>query len=78
MAAEIQSYIKQAQGMLSGLSVKEIPFPKIGAAATKAAAAATPQKRRKMSVTARQAISDAQKKRWAAQKAKNSGKATKA
>ena len=35
----------------------------------KNAAAAAPKKRRKMSAKARKAISDAQKKRWAAQKA---------
>lgn len=69
VAAEIQTYIKQAQSMLSGLSVKEIPFPKIGAVAK---AVTAPKKRRKMSAAARKKIAAAQKTRWARVKAKKS------
>ena len=51
-------------------------FPHLGSAVSPAMPAATitlkPRKRRNMSAAARQKISEAQKKRWAAQKAKKS------
>ena len=52
--------LERARSLLSGLSIT-----------TKTAKAATPKKKRsKMSAEARKRIADAQKKRWAAQKAK--------
>ena len=60
LARELQGYIKQAQGMAKGLSIREIPFPKLTGKA---------KKRRKMSAAARKKIGQAQKKRWAAKKA---------
>ena len=75
--SEIQEYVKQAQGMISGLSGREIPFPKIRATDRKPVKAA-PKAKRTMSAKARKAISEAQKARWAAKKGKaKEGTATK-
>ena len=61
---EERSRIDSAIAALTGEGHK--PVAKVAAAPT----ATAPKKKRKMSAAARKRIADAQKKRWAAQKAK--------
>jgi hypothetical protein len=65
LVAELESLARQFPGLRA--SAREVV--KRGRKAVRAAVAELkPKKRRKMSVAARKAISDAQKKRWAKQK----------
>ena len=67
IAKELNGVISRAQGMLTALG-GESPFPRRGRPA--GMVSANPgRKRRKMSAQARKAISEAQKARWARQKA---------
>jgi hypothetical protein len=66
IAGELSGIVSAAQGMLSELGVSAAPRRGRPGRTRKPAAVRT---RRKMSAKARKAISDAQKKRWAAQKA---------
>jgi hypothetical protein len=69
LVAELESLAKQFPGLRAG--AREVV--KRGRKAVAAAVAELqPKKRRKMSAKARKAISDAQKKRWAKQKASKS------
>ena len=80
IANELNSVINRAKGMLSTL---EVPLPRGKRArpfsavlpAEVSESAAPKRKRRKMSAAARKKISDAQKARWAKQKASDGGTA---
>ena len=70
IARELKRVIERAQGMLAALG-GESRFPRRSGRGA-GAVMVTPQrgrKRRKMSAAARKAISDAQKRRWAKQRA---------
>lgn len=72
--AQIDSEIdrlKQARTLLATIGIST----RTGGAAKKAAGKARPRKKRVLSADARKRIADAQRKRWAAQRAKTKGKA---
>jgi hypothetical protein len=76
IAKEIQVLIKQAEGMMQALTVRETRTVKVPGATT----AATPTgrgNRKKRSAAARKAMSEAQKRRWAAARAAGGEKAAK-
>lgn len=64
ISAQIRGLVRQAESQLKGMAGGESPFPR----AAKSAAKTAKKTRRKMSAKTRKAISDAQKKRWAAKK----------
>lgn len=73
--AQIDSEIerlKQARSLLSSIGTAASAS---GRKSPKAAASSKPRKRRVLSAEARKRIADAQRKRWAAQRAKAKGKA---
>ena len=67
ITTEIQRYARQAESALKGLAAGKNPF---AGPARRAAKAAAPRKRRKMSAAARRKISAAQRARWARTKRK--------
>jgi hypothetical protein len=68
IARELKGVIERAQGMLSALG-SESPFPRRRGRRAGGETATRGRKRRRLSAEARKAISDAQKKRWARQRA---------
>ena len=62
--------LTQARSLLANLGTTSISAPK----SSKTAAKSTKRKKRVLSPEARKRIADAQRKRWAAQKAKPKGK----
>jgi hypothetical protein len=65
ISIQIRDLVRQAESQLKGMAGVESPFPRGEA---KPVVKTTTNARRKMSAKARKAISDAQKKRWAAKK----------
>jgi hypothetical protein len=73
--AQIDSEISRLSQARKLLAAIEATAPQGGSKAKKAPAKAKPRKKRVLSAEARKKIADAQRKRWAAQKAKAKQKA---
>ena len=69
--ALLVKYFPHVTGRTGGMARGVAALSKGGKAVMAAVSGEAPRKRRKMSAKARKAISDAQKKRWAKQKASN-------